>query len=46
MVMGGGRPKKRWIDCVKSDMNVKKVNSEMMSDRDEWNKKTYCADPT
>jgi hypothetical protein len=40
-----GRPKKRWMDCVKDDMRMKGVNMEM-SDRKEWKKKTYCADPT
>ena len=41
-----GRPKKRWMDYVKHVMNVKTVNSEMTSDRDEWKKKTYCAELT
>ena len=30
-----GRPKKRWMDYGKHDMNAKKVNSEMTFDRDE-----------
>jgi hypothetical protein len=41
-----GRPRKRWIDCVKDDMKIKGVSMEMTSDRREWNKKTRCADPT
>ncbi|CAK1594062.1 unnamed protein product [Parnassius mnemosyne] len=42
---GRGRPNKRWIDCVKSDMRMKGVSMEMTADREEWNKKIYCADP-
>jgi hypothetical protein len=41
-----GRPKKRWMDCVKDDMRIKRVSMEMTSDRTEWKKKTCCADPT
>ena len=41
-----GRPKKRWMDCVKRDMNAKKVNLKMMSNIDEWKKKTFCVDHT
>lgn len=42
---GRGRPKKRWMDCVRKDMSVKGVSVEMTADRDEWKKRTYCADP-
>jgi hypothetical protein len=28
-----GRPKKRWIDCVKDDMKIKGVSMAMRSDR-------------
>jgi hypothetical protein len=41
-----GRPRERWMDCVKDDMKTKGVTMEMMSDRREWKKKTYRADPT
>jgi hypothetical protein len=41
-----GRPRKRWMDCVKNDMKIKGVSMEMTSDRREWKKKTCCADPT
>lgn len=40
-----GRPRKRWMDCVKEDMRRKDVNDEMALDRDVWKKKTCCADP-
>jgi hypothetical protein len=39
-----GRPKKRWMDCVKDDMRIKGVSMKMTSDRREWKKKTCCAD--
>jgi hypothetical protein len=41
-----GLPKKRWMDWVKDNMRIKRVSMEMTSDRREWKKRTYCADPT
>jgi hypothetical protein len=41
-----GRPRNRWVDCVKDDMRIKGVSMEMTRDRREWKKKTYCADLT
>ncbi|PZC72650.1 hypothetical protein B5X24_HaOG210780 [Helicoverpa armigera] len=41
---GRGRPRKRWIDCLKEDMKQKGVDVSMTSDREEWKKKTCCAD--
>jgi hypothetical protein len=41
-----GRPKTRWMDCVKDDMRIKVVSMEMTSDRRKWKKKTCRADPT
>jgi hypothetical protein len=43
---GRGRPRKRWMDCVKDDMKIKGVNMAMTSDRREWKKKRGGADPT
>lgn len=42
---GRGRPKKRWMDCVKKDMSEKGVNDLVTSDRKVWKDKIYCADP-
>ncbi|KAJ8710705.1 hypothetical protein PYW08_009220 [Mythimna loreyi] len=42
---GRGRPKKRWMDCVKSDMKEKGVSDSVTDDRTEWKKKTCCIDP-
>jgi hypothetical protein len=41
-----GRPRKRWMDCVKDDMRIKGVSMELTSDRREWKKKRCFADPT
>jgi hypothetical protein len=42
---GRGRPKKRWIDCVRQDMREMAVSDEMASDRGKWRKRTCCVDP-
>ena len=42
---GRGRPKKRWMDCVKSDMLEKGVDDAMTANRGELQKMTCCADP-
>jgi hypothetical protein len=41
---GRGRPKKRWIECVRKDMMEMAVSDEMTSDRGEWRKRTCCTD--
>jgi hypothetical protein len=41
-----GRPKTRWMDCVKDDIRTKGVSMEMKNDRREWKKITCCAHPT
>jgi hypothetical protein len=40
-----GRPRKRWIDCVKDDMKIKGVRMEMLSDRTEWKKLNMLCRP-
>jgi hypothetical protein len=42
---GRGRPKKRWIDCVRQDIREIAVSDKMTSDRGEWSEKTCCIDP-
>ncbi|XP_062527382.1 androgen-induced gene 1 protein isoform X2 [Bombyx mori] len=42
---GRGRPKKKWMDCVKNDMGKRGVSEEMVYDRRVWKEKTYCTDP-
>lgn len=37
--------KKKWVDCVKDDIG-KQVSTKMTVDRQEWEKKTYSANPT
>jgi hypothetical protein len=41
-----GRPKKKWMDCVKDDMRIKEVSMEMTSNRREWKKEICCTKPT
>jgi hypothetical protein len=40
-----GRPRKRWMDCVKDDMKLKGVSMDMTSDRREWKKKHVVSTP-
>jgi hypothetical protein len=37
---------RKWMDCVKDDMRIKRESMEMTSDRREWKKKTCCVDLT
>lgn len=38
------RPAEKVMDCVKNEMTEKGIDDIMTSDRDDWNKKIYCAD--
>ena len=42
---GQGRPKKRWIDCVKEDLNEKELTVDMAKDRIGWRSRIRAADP-
>ena len=42
---GRGRPKKRWIDCVKEDLNEKELTVDMVKDRMGWRSRIRAADP-
>ena len=42
---GRGRPKKRWIDCVKEDLNEKELTVDMAKDRKGWRSRIRAADP-
>lgn len=38
-----GRPKKIWTDCMRNDMCIKNVNTEMTADTVEWKNILCCA---
>ena len=42
---GRGRPKKRWMDCIKEDLTVKKLTTDMARDRKMWKVRIRAADP-
>ena len=42
---GQRRPKKRWSDCVKEDLNEKGLTSDMTRDRSYWRTRIRAADP-
>ncbi|MBN3315242.1 HS3S4 sulfotransferase, partial [Atractosteus spatula] len=42
---GRGRPRKRWIDCVRKDMEVCEVSEEDVLNRDKCRRATKAADP-
>ena len=41
---GRGRPKKRWLDCVKEDLNENGLTSDMTRDRSYWRTRIRAAD--
>jgi len=42
---GRGRPKKRWLDMIESDMKRAGVSIEETGHRVEWKFRTKVADP-
>jgi hypothetical protein len=40
---GRGRPKKRWINCLRQGMRQMAMSDEMTSDREKWREKICCA---
>ena len=45
-VRGRGRPKRRWMDCVREDMERKGLTEEDALDRGEWRRRVRNTDPT
>ena len=41
-----GRPKKRWVDCVKDDLREKGLSGEEVYDRAAWRRLSSHIDPT
>ncbi len=42
---GRGRPKRRWLDCVEKDMEVKRLTKEDAENRGKWRRNIRAADP-
>jgi hypothetical protein len=40
-----GRPKMRWLDIVKKDLNILNLNTNMAMDRVQWRNRIRVADP-
>ncbi len=41
-----GRPRERWVDCVRRDMQRLRITPEDVQDRTFWKSRTWSADPT
>ena len=41
-----GRPRGRWIDCVRRDMQALRITPEDAQDRTFWESRIRAADPT
>ena len=40
-----GRPKKRWKDCIREDMQEKNLDENIIHDRTSWRRLTKNSDP-
>ena len=43
---GRGRPKRRWMDCVREDLRVAGVLEKDALDRPNWRRRIHTSDPT
>ena len=41
-----GRPKRRWEDCIREDMEAARVTEEEALDRAKWRKRIRTGDPS
>ena len=46
MMVPGKRPRGRWMDCIRSDMQELRINLEDAQDRTFWKSRIRAADPT
>ena len=40
-----GRPKMRWLDVIKNDMNILHLSANLAMDRAQWRDRIHVADP-
>ena len=43
---GRGRPKRRWMDCVREDLRVAGVMEKDALERPNWRRRIHIGDPT
>ena len=41
-----GRPKRRWLDSIRSDLSERELSGEEAQDRDQWRRLIRNIDPT
>ena len=46
MMVPGKRPRGRWMDCVRRDMQTLWITPEDVQDRTFWKSRILAADPT